>query len=98
MGNLVLTTKQAENYAEATGCTVESMIGAGVIIQDKMPLVKVRISPMQRTVLHILECNNLMWDSDLTEFQKKPYYALQRKGLIQLTTGICSGRDYWELV
>jgi hypothetical protein len=56
-----------------------------------------RISPAQRNVLHSLTVNLLKWDSDLTEFQRKPYIALQSKGLIKLTTDD-NGHNYWELV
>ena len=45
-----------------------------------------RISPLQRNVLRNLDVKRVR-DSSLTEFQRKPYHALQRKGLIKLTTG-----------
>ena len=58
--------------------------------------MKTRISPLQRNVLHHLELNLFVDDTQLTPFQRKPYEALQRKGLIQIVIDD-DGCKHWEL-
>lgn len=58
--------------------------------------MKIRVSPLQRNVLHHLELNLFVYVSSLTPFKRKPYEALQRKGLIQPILDD-NGNTYWEL-
>ena len=59
-------------------------------------MIKIRISPLQRNVLHHLELNLFVDDTPLTPFKRKPYEALQRKGLIRRVLDD-NGNTYWEL-
>lgn len=59
-------------------------------------MTKIRVSPLQRNVLHYLEINLFIDDILLTPFKRKPYEALERKGLIQIITDD-NGDKYWEL-
>ena len=59
-------------------------------------MTKPRISPLQRNVLQHLKINLFVYASSLTPFQRKPYEALQRKGLIQSVLDD-NGNTYWEL-
>lgn len=43
-----------------------------------------KLSPLQRNVLHAIERDGPLDHATLTEFERKPYDALRRKGYLRL--------------
>lgn len=56
----------------------------------------IRISPTQRNLLRRLEIELFVYNSEITEFKRRTYEALERKGLISLVVDD-NGEGYWEL-